>query len=101
MRGSLRDSAARTKIMNMGETELSSEPTSPVQGPAKVLGKRPNILIIMCDEMRYPTVYESEELKAYRKEYLKTQELLRRNGLEFHRHYAASVACVPSRASLY
>jgi choline-sulfatase len=63
--------------------------------------KRPNILIILCDEMRYPTVYESEELKAYRKEFLKTQELLRRNGLEFHRHYAASVACVPSRASLY
>ena len=39
--------------------------------------KRPNILIILCDEMRYPTVYESEELKAYRKEFrnrpLKTQ----------------------------
>ena len=30
-----------------------------------------------------------------------TQELLRRSGIEFHRHYAASVACVPSRASLY
>ena len=55
----------------------------------------------MCDEMRYPTVYESEELKEYRREYLKTQELLRRSGMEFHRHYAASVACVPSRASLY
>ena len=87
--------------MKTGETELSSQPTSPAQGTAKVLGKRPNILIIMCDEMRYPTVYESDELKEYRKEFLKTQELLRRSGIEFHRHYAASVACVPSRASLY
>jgi choline-sulfatase len=93
--------AGHIVIMKTGETELSSQPTSPAQGTAKILGKRPNILIIMCDEMRYPTVYESEELKEYRREYLRTQELLRRSGMEFHRHYAASVACVPSRASLY
>src|SRR5262249_57184015 len=26
---------------------------------------------------------------------------LRQHGADFHRHYAASVACVPSRASIY
>ena len=31
----------------------------------------------------------------------KTQNLLRQNGADFQRHYAASVACVPGRASIY
>lgn len=62
---------------------------------------RPNFLILMCDEMRYPPLYESASIKAFRKQYLKTQNFLRRTGVEFHRHYAASVACTPSRASLY
>ncbi|MGR9107222.1 MAG: sulfatase-like hydrolase/transferase [Gammaproteobacteria bacterium] len=64
-------------------------------------GQRPNFLILMCDEMRYPPIYESEELKNFRDQYLLTQNFLRQNGVEFHRHYAASVACSPSRGSLY
>ncbi len=61
---------------------------------------RPNILIILCDEMRFPPVYESEATKTFRQEHLKTQNLLRANGLEFERHYVASAACVPSRVSI-
>lgn len=76
---------------------MTAQPTSATE----ILGRRPNILILMCDEMRYPTVYETEELARFRVEYLKTQDLLRRNGVEFQRHYAASTACAPSRASLY
>ncbi len=64
-------------------------------------GRRPNFLILMVDEMRYPPIYESQALKAFRATYLRTQEMLRRHGAEFHRHYAASVACAPSRTSLY
>jgi choline-sulfatase len=64
-------------------------------------GKRPNFLILMCDEMRFPPVYESQQTKNFRRRYLKTQNLLRQNGADFQRHYAASVACVPSRASIY
>ena len=64
-------------------------------------GKRPNFLILMCDEMRFPPVYESEQTKIFRQQYLQTQNLLRQNGADFQRHYAASVACVPSRASIY
>jgi choline-sulfatase len=55
----------------------------------------------MCDEMRFPPVYESAALKAFRLQYLQTQNMLRRNGVEFRRHYAASVACSPSRTSMY
>jgi choline-sulfatase len=64
-------------------------------------GCRPNFLILMCDEMRYPPLYETEAARAFRRRYLCTQNALRRYGMEFHRHYAASVACVPSRASIY
>jgi choline-sulfatase len=55
----------------------------------------------MVDEMRYPPIYESAATKAFRQQYLLTQNLLRQHGVEFHRHYAASVACSPSRASIY
>ena len=67
----------------------------------RALRSRPNFLILMVDEMRYPPIYESASTKAFRQQYLLTQNLLRQHGVEFHRHYAASVACSPSRASLY
>ena len=63
--------------------------------------ERPNILILMVDEQRYPTIYESPALRHFRRTYLLTQEQLRQRGVEFHRHYAASIACAPSRTSLY
>jgi choline-sulfatase len=53
------------------------------------------------DEQRYPTVHESAELAAFRKTCLKTQKALRQTGIEFHRHYTASVACVPARTCCY
>src|SRR5579863_5429861 len=68
---------------------------------AQAPGKQPNFLILMCDENRYPPVYESPQTHAFRQTYLNTQNQLRRNGVDFQRHYAASVACSPSRASIY
>lgn len=65
------------------------------------LPRRPNILLLMVDEQRYPPVYEAEGAKQFRRDYLLTQEMLRAHGVEFHRHYAASTACAPSRASLF
>jgi choline-sulfatase len=55
----------------------------------------------MCDEMRFPPIYESTATKAFRQRYLQVENVLRQNGADFQRHYAASVACVPSRASIY
>jgi len=74
---------------------------TPMPGPDTSLQSRLNVLILMVDEQRYPTVYESAALSQFRRQYLVTQELLRQNGAEFHRHYTASTACAPSRASLY
>ncbi|WP_297519278.1 sulfatase-like hydrolase/transferase [uncultured Clostridium sp.] len=63
--------------------------------------QRPNILILMVDEERFPTIYESKATKEWRTQYLKAQTLLKQNGFEFKNHYAASTACAPSRASIY
>ena len=63
--------------------------------------KQPNILFLMVDQERFPSVYETKELKEWRKENLVAQELLRKNGMEFFNHYAGSTACSPSRATLY
>ncbi|NLB42298.1 MAG: sulfatase-like hydrolase/transferase, partial [Clostridiales bacterium] len=63
--------------------------------------RRPNFLIIMVDEQRFPPPYEIESIKAWRREKLHAQNFLLKNGVEFLNHYAASTACAPSRASMY
>jgi len=61
----------------------------------------PNILVIMTDEERYPPPYETDGLVRYRREQLGARESIREGGLEFHRHYAGSTACLPSRTTLF
>ncbi|WP_010198704.1 sulfatase-like hydrolase/transferase [Bacillus sp. m3-13] len=63
--------------------------------------KKPNFLILMVDQQRYPSVYENEELRRWQRENLQTQELLKKNGFEFTKHYVGSTACSPSRTTLY
>ena len=60
---------------------------------------RPNILLIMTDEERYPPPYEPDSVRSFRASQLTARESIRARGLEFHRHYAGSTACVPSRAT--
>ena len=61
----------------------------------------PNILLIMTDEERYPPPYETAEVAEFRRTQMPARERLRSGGLELHRHYAGSTACVPSRATLF
>jgi choline-sulfatase len=70
----------------------------PAAGPKE---KKPNILFLLVDEQRFPTIYESAALKDFRAKYLPAQGQLAQRGVSFHRHYIASVVCVPSRTSLY
>lgn len=65
------------------------------------LCNRPNFLIIMVDEQRFPSVYEDNNIKEWRSKYLKAQNFLKDNGIEFKNHYTASTACAPSRTTLY
>jgi arylsulfatase A-like enzyme len=61
----------------------------------------PNVLLIMTDEERYPPPYETAEVAHFRRTQMPARERLRTGGIELHRHYAGSVACVPSRATLF
>ncbi len=61
---------------------------------------RPNVLLILTDQLRHPPAYESEELARFRAETMPGVERLRRNGVSFKHHYPMAAACAPSRASL-
>jgi arylsulfatase A-like enzyme len=61
----------------------------------------PNILLVMTDEERYPPPYETVEVAEFRRTQMPARERVRHGGLELHRHYAGSVACVPSRATFF
>jgi hypothetical protein len=45
-------------------------------------GQKPNILLIMVDQQRYPPIYENEEIRSWRKKYLQAQNILRKSGFE-------------------
>jgi choline-sulfatase len=99
---------SRRRLLRAGSftTTALGMPGSPGSGrlgplKGKPAGTAGEFLILMFDEMRFPPVYESAALKAFWLQYLQTQNMLRRNGVGFRRHYAASVACSPSRTSLY
>jgi len=62
---------------------------------------KPNILIFMVDEERYPVIYETPELVAWKKKNLKFQQEMIRHGIVFHNHYTNSTACAPARTTLH
>ncbi len=61
---------------------------------------RPNVLVIMTDQERFPPPYEDDTVAAYRRTRLPARARLREQGLELSRHYIGSAACIPSRATL-
>ncbi len=61
----------------------------------------PNILLIMTDQERYPVPYEDAALAEFRRTQLPARQRLIDEGVQFHRHYAGSTACAPSRATLF
>jgi arylsulfatase A-like enzyme len=62
---------------------------------------RPNVLVIMTDQERYPPPYEDDAVREFRRTQLPGRERIRARGIELHRHYAGSTACIPSRATMF
>ena len=83
----LQAGAAAAAAAAVGPTLLSGNATA--SGGVRGEGahgrgrKRPNILFLTCDQDRYPPVYESAQVQAFRRRYLRTQNALRgpRHGL--------------------
>ncbi|MBV9484695.1 MAG: sulfatase-like hydrolase/transferase, partial [Frankiaceae bacterium] len=62
---------------------------------------RPDVVIIMTDEERAAPSYESESIAAWRREQLASTNWFADNAVSFTRHYTGSLACVPSRPTLF
>jgi choline-sulfatase len=93
--------AATAGIAQLGPGSAAAADRAPAFQPRGRLRRRPNILLILSDEYRYPVVYESSQLKEFRTRYLTAEQSLRDNGLEFTNHYIMTAACVPSRTSIF
>lgn len=62
---------------------------------------RPDIVILMTDEERAIPPYESDEVLDWRQRMLTGRRWFDENGVSFARHYTGSLACVPSRPTLF
>jgi arylsulfatase A-like enzyme/putative intracellular protease/amidase len=64
-------------------------------------GARPDIVILMTDEERAAPPYEGPELTAWRQRTLAGTRWFAEHGVSFERHYTGSLACVPSRPTIF
>ena len=62
---------------------------------------QPDVVILLTDEERAAPPYESDELAAWRASELPGTQWFVENGVRFTRHYTGSLACVPSRPTLF
>lgn len=65
------------------------------------MSDRPDIVIVMTDEERAVPPYESDELLAWRQQTLTGRRWFDEHGVNFTRHYTGSLACVPSRPTIF
>ena len=62
---------------------------------------RPDIIIVMTDEERAVPPYEDEAVLAWRERTLTGRRWFDEHGVSFIRHYTGSLACVPSRPTIF
>ena len=63
--------------------------------------ERPDVVIIMTDQERAAPPYESPELAAWRRDTLTGAAWFDEHAINFRRHYTGSLACVPSRPTIF
>ncbi len=64
--------------------------------------RRPNIVFILVDEMRFPSVFPDgvRTTEEYLRRFMPNVYELWRHGIKFERYYSAGNACSPARATL-
>ena len=63
--------------------------------------KSPDVIIFLTDQERAIPPYEKKKLIKWRDEALVGRCWFEKNGISFNRHYTGSLACVPSRPTLF
>ena len=61
----------------------------------------PDVIVVMTDEERASPSYEGAELRRWREKLLPGRRWFAEHGVSFDRHYTGSLACVPSRPTLF
>ena len=62
---------------------------------------RPDVIVLLTDQERAAPPYEAPEVTAWRAEKLTGARWFDEHGVAFGRHYTGSLACVPSRPTLF
>jgi arylsulfatase A-like enzyme len=62
---------------------------------------RPDIVILMTDEERAIPPYEAPDVLGWRDRTLTGRKWFDEHGVSFQRHYTGSLACVPSRPTIF
>ena len=62
---------------------------------------QPDVIILMTDEERAIPPYESPEVLAWRDRMLHGRKWFDEHGVSFTRHYTGSLACAPSRPTIF
>ena len=65
------------------------------------MSDRPDIVVVMTDEERAIPPYEAPEVLAWRDRTLTGRKWFDEHGVSFQRHYTGSLACVPSRPTIF
>ena len=71
-------------------------------GAATKTGVRPNIVFILVDEMRFPTVFPAgvSTPEEFLRQHMPNLWQLWQHGVKFERYYSAGNACSPARATI-
>lgn len=64
------------------------------------MSAQPDVIILMTDQERAAPPYETAEVRAWRRR-LGGAAWFEDHGVSFERHYTGSIACVPSRPTLF
>ena len=62
---------------------------------------RPDVVLVLTDQERAAPPYETDELRSWRATALPGRQWFDEHGVTFRRHYTGSLACVPSRPTLF
>ncbi len=65
------------------------------------MSERPDVIVIMTDEERAVPPYEAPDVLAWRDQKLFGRKWFLDHGVSFVRHYTGSLACVPSRPTIF
>ena len=65
------------------------------------MNARPDVIVLVTDQERAAPPYETAELSAWRQHRLIGARWFEDHGVSFRRHYTGSLACVPSRPTMF